>query len=733
MIERAATRRLTIGVTGHRVLAEPDTVGAGIGAALDRIDHAFPGRTRTIVSSLAEGADRLVARLALARPGTRLVALLPLPPSDYVNDFTSDESRREFEDLLSRADEVVVQAPAGGPREQAYDAAGRRIVEQSDVVLAIWDGQAPHGHGGTGAVVAQARGRGVPIAWVHAGNRQRGTVVATSLGAEQGLVTFEQVPDVVPYRTRIGVIGDERPADRRALSAALHHVLAVSVPELFDERSRALLAAAHHTPIATSVVTTLSSETERILAREALEITGGRLEVVLPHGGGRALQGFTSPAEREDVAQLVALDRSPQVVGEGAGRADTTDPRIWRRRSIGHVLDRADVIVAIGEGDRARAASESARRARRPLLRIADAASSAVIVERGVGLHAGPVVRLDEYNAFAVREGDLDRYVDHVDRRLFGSRVGARVDPASRRMVRERLLPHYVRSSLLAKTSQRAHRRAGLSVWLLFPLAVAAVALGALSSGGVAVAAFVTELVVLLAIFSVVVMAHRARSHERWIECRFLVERIRSAALLAACGVEVSPIEPPPYAGARDARNDWALMAFNDIWNRLPPLPTLTTERCSVARSYARWHGIREQVRYHERAAAKAGRISRTLERGGAVAFALAMLGAVMHLTLTLTGHGDESVAGAALVFAAIVLPAVGAAFGGFRAHREYSRLSKRSQRMAQGLRRLKGRLGRVSSPDELTTVLREVERAMLSETEDWLALMEFVPVERPG
>jgi len=249
----------------------------------------------------------------------------------------------------------------------------------------------------------------------------------------------------------------------------------------------------------------------------------------------------------------------------------------------------------------------------------------------------------------------------------------------------------------------------------------------------VAAAAFATELVLLLVIVWVVVAAHRSRSHEKWIECRFLTERMRSAALLAACGVEASAIEAPPYAGKEQTRNDWVLMAFNEVWNRLPPLPRLTADRCDVARRYVRWHCIRDQVRYHQRAAERAGRISRALEHGGATAFALAILGAVLHLSPTFAGHGEESVAEAALTFGAIVLPAVGAALGGFRAHREYSRLSKRSRSMAQGLRRLKRRFVGVSDPDQLAPLLRETERVMLSETQDWLALMEFVPVEPPG
>jgi hypothetical protein len=42
--------------------------------------------------------------------------------------------------------------------ESAFFAAGRYIVEQCDLLIAVWDGQPSKGLGGTGDVVAYARG-----------------------------------------------------------------------------------------------------------------------------------------------------------------------------------------------------------------------------------------------------------------------------------------------------------------------------------------------------------------------------------------------------------------------------------------------------------------------------------------------------------------------------------------------------------------------------------------------
>ncbi len=181
-----------IGVTGHRFLAELDRVTAGVDAALDEIEAAFAEHRMTVMSALAEGADRLVAERVLVRPGGELVAVLPLPQPEYVTDFESPASREGFLGLLARAEEVVTLPPTP-TREDAYAAGGYYVLEHCDVLLAVWDGQGAQGTGGTAEIVAAARRRGLPLAWVHAGNRRPGTQDPVSLGDEQGMVTCERL------------------------------------------------------------------------------------------------------------------------------------------------------------------------------------------------------------------------------------------------------------------------------------------------------------------------------------------------------------------------------------------------------------------------------------------------------------------------------------------------------------------------------------------------------------
>lgn len=150
-----------LGVIGHRAYRHTAAVQAAVDAVLDRLSR---DSGPVVVSSLAEGADRAVPARALRRVGARLEVVLPLPPDEYVRDFASAASRTEFDELLQRADSVeVVEAAAGASRELCYRLAAQRVVQRSDVLLALWDGQPEQGQGGTAETVRYAHDHEVPV------------------------------------------------------------------------------------------------------------------------------------------------------------------------------------------------------------------------------------------------------------------------------------------------------------------------------------------------------------------------------------------------------------------------------------------------------------------------------------------------------------------------------------------------------------------------------------------
>jgi hypothetical protein len=146
---------MRVGITGHQQLDDPDAwawVEGVLRAELAKVVPPLVG-----VTSLAVGADQLLARLVLERGGT-IYAVLPF--ADIERSF-SPEHVRAFRGLTKHATVEVLDTP--GTDEDAYFAAGRRVVDLSDIVLAVWDGHPAKGRGGTADVVAYTIRLGVPL------------------------------------------------------------------------------------------------------------------------------------------------------------------------------------------------------------------------------------------------------------------------------------------------------------------------------------------------------------------------------------------------------------------------------------------------------------------------------------------------------------------------------------------------------------------------------------------
>ena len=158
-----------VGVTGHRDLSATtrDLVAAALAAELGELD-GLSG-----ISSLAEGADQLFAERVLDAGGA-LVAVIPC--AAYGGTFSTEAGAATYRALRARADEII-ELPYPAPSEEAFWAAGRRVVSLADVLLAVWDGSPSGGLGGTADVVAFARDHDVPtrVVWPVGSRRgQRG-------------------------------------------------------------------------------------------------------------------------------------------------------------------------------------------------------------------------------------------------------------------------------------------------------------------------------------------------------------------------------------------------------------------------------------------------------------------------------------------------------------------------------------------------------------------------------
>ncbi len=163
---------LNIGVTGHRLerLGDLDTgpLDAAITTVLKRIQSAADGNgapTLVMISSIADGADSIAARAALSR-GWALDVVLPFSAEDYAGDFADGPARTAFEQERASARSVFElpgKRDADGDAAVAYERAGRVVLTQSDILIAVWDGEPLRGRGGAAQIVAEAVAAGIPV------------------------------------------------------------------------------------------------------------------------------------------------------------------------------------------------------------------------------------------------------------------------------------------------------------------------------------------------------------------------------------------------------------------------------------------------------------------------------------------------------------------------------------------------------------------------------------------
>jgi hypothetical protein len=176
-----------VGFTGHRHLPDEALARQAIREFLtsekDRAGAVLYG-----VSSAAAGGDLLFAESCLEL-GLPLRILLPMPQQQWRSDF-DEASWSRVENVLGQALSVEItgsawnQAPvdevrqlSGGAesepqaventREQLYFECGMQTVLESEILLALWDGEPSRGLGGTAEIVAFAEQQHHAVVWIH--------------------------------------------------------------------------------------------------------------------------------------------------------------------------------------------------------------------------------------------------------------------------------------------------------------------------------------------------------------------------------------------------------------------------------------------------------------------------------------------------------------------------------------------------------------------------------------
>lgn len=585
--------------------------------------------------------------------------------------------------------------------------------------------------------------------------------------------TEQYVP--IPFRVRIGITGLRKLPDAEGVRKAVQLILKEEIEKLFDTKSRRWLReAGQDVPLLFAAVTSLADGTDQTVAAEIADTPANSVMAVLP----LEHEEYRDTVEnKQEFDRLLKQDREPRRLRHLKMSQEFADRDLENKRNTAYdaasryMVDHCDVLIAVmpaaesltpftphqtrKPGDGTRITVEYARKRKRPIIivDIDHPSRDTTIVERGKGLNARAVPALREFNNLTIDPHEERQECEGVAQEIFGGPKHPKVQNAAsglpdvaREAIRRYLIPAYVRTDRIAKKNQSKFQWAGIGVYILAILAVVCVAVGVIwgSPNGpgsnpdpVELArekrtekfgqlTFTAEFVCLAAILLIVFRSRKSDPHQKWIESRFLAERLRSGFYLAACGLESSPVEVPPYLGVSHQPDDWMVRAYEEIWRHVPSLPKCVSADGEPYKAFLSLSWVNGQISYHKRKAKRCERMDERLTSAGITVFCVALVAALLHASGWFHGINDL------LSLTAITFPAIGASLAGIRTLGDYERLAKSSHQMATTLEDLLTELEMAHEPGDLENRVRQVEELMLRETQEWLMLVRFVKLETP-
>jgi hypothetical protein len=547
------------------------------------------------------------------------------------------------------------------------------------------------------------------------------------------------LPPIIPYRIKIGITGHRILKEPERIASKVREALNSSIYELFD---RPFPMPESITPFAFTVVTALAEGADRLVAREVLKFPDSEIEVILPFIKNKYKNDFTSSSSKKEFEELyrlasnrTILERQPEKYSKST--KNTSKNRGNSYQEAGQkVIDECDLLIAVWDGKPAKGIGGTgeivayASEKQCPIIIISANGQNTITIEKWNGLRSGVFQRLEMFNSFSIPEETVDRYIGNVYKDIFETAEGENIPEILKANIKQKILPFYVRSSLLAKQNQMKYLRAGMMVYVLSPIAVAVGAAGMIIHS-LAFAVHFFEILLLAAILVIIFQADKNKVHKKWIESRFLTERIRSSVFSIACGMHPSLSYNSLMMKHSEDTEVWTLKVFHEIIKKVKVGIKVSQNSSSEDSEFVRKRWVEEQMNYHTQKGKEIGKKCRFLEVVGKIVFVTAICIASLNLMLMYIGQdGMLNWLDQPIVFLAIILPAIGASIGSIRTHREYSRLEKKHQTMASILNQLNDRYAKATTKDVLKVLLKETEEIMLQETGEWLTLMRYLKID---
>lgn len=529
-------------------------------------------------------------------------------------------------------------------------------------------------------------------------------------------ITGERCTLPVPLIIRVGVTG-HRILEREDM-------VRQGVKEALAQLDQLLLG----TPHSYVAVSPLAEGPDRLVAQKVLAASvspgmpASALQVVLPLPHKDYAEDFQSVQSRQEFDRLLTQAKTVELIPplesreaayEAAGR---------------HVVNHCDVLIAVWDGKPAAGRGGTAEtvdyadKVGRSTY-IIDPANGSITEKRGADRSLDGLSHLNAFNMEGLA-GELVEQQTRAAYRYLSERAASASLPIDciQRLC-DHLLPMFVRADTLAQRYQSLFTAAGSAVYTLAAAAVGIVTIQTLflpEMPGLIWFEFLAMGLVLFLIW----ISHRRDWHRKWIDYRFLAERLRTALFLSVAGIECDVPRPPPHLRLSHRPDDWMIRAFQWIWDARPQGPPLPPESFEALKSFLLSAWLQDQINFYVKTSSRHDKRQRRLGKLGWAVFFLALVAAAVHAANIADVILPEGLAGRILVTIAIVFPVIGASAAGIRGQREYVRSAERYRHMAQHLCMSIDDLRQAPDLTTLASVLDQVNQVMLLENQDWRALV---------
>jgi len=562
----------------------------------------------------------------------------------------------------------------------------------------------------------------------------------------------------IPFRIRLGVTGHRDLKNKDLLKEKIRSIL---INDLLDQKSKKLLSTiASSTPCSFSILTPLAEGADRLVAQSVVEFDPtSTIEVVLPMTLRDYKETFSYPddpqfEEMMKKARNISLLRKYDFrVDPSIILGDTTDDieiRIARARreafrKVGQfIVDHVDILIAVWDGKESNKIGgtfetiEYAKSKGLPLIILSTEEQNKIITVKKFEIYEDAIKSLDRFNAVEFPQSIEDKLIDKTYTRLTPQLkieieettplIPTQVNPWT--LIKDTILPYYVKSSQEAKKNQKRYKWGGFWIYMNSAFAIVSAIIGILYPFA-QFPAFSVEILSLLFVLGIYFYITTAQVHKKWLENRFLTERLRSACFFLITNIEISTIEIPPHMRLAHKTNDWMIKVFSEIWNRLPQMKGLPVNNLSWAQKYINDYWIQDQIVFHREKTRNLKRLNKRMAVAGWFFFICALIVPIVHVGSCLISQEHLNChLNNLLSFLAIVLPVISVAMVGIRTHREYERIERRSENMMMVLIDISEKFSSVQNKDDFERLMHTTDEITLRENQDWLMLMRLAKID---